>query len=148
MEKQYCQSGEQKQYLIASLKGVIKQAPISVSLFSTHIRVLTMGGRHDPSVRGQIVRLGERYSAKVPESSEVWLARLEAEKALSMDDGEGQARVEEIWGLAREKVKGEEEEVLGIWMWGLGEEQVHLVKDQRKMYEVKKQKQKRTRIEY
>jgi len=130
MEKRYCQSSEQKQYLIASLQGVIKRAPTSVSLFSTHIRVLTMGGGHDPSVRGEIVRLGERYSAKVPESSEVWLARLEAEKAL----GEGQARVEEVWQLAREKVKGEEEEVLRIWMWGLEDEQA---KDQRKMHEVK-----------
>jgi len=59
-----------------------------------------------------------------------------------MDDGEGQARVREIWRLAREKVKGEEDEVLRIWMWGLGDEQVELVEDQRKMYEVKKQKQK------
>jgi len=103
-----------------------------------------MDGHHDPSVRGQIVRFGERYSAKAPESSEVWLARLEAEKALWMDDREGQSRVEEIWQLAREKVKGEEEDVLRVWMWGLGDEQAQLVKDQRKMHEVKKQKQKQT----
>lgn len=96
-----------------------------------------MGGQHDPSVRGQIVRLGERYSTKVPESSEVWLARLEAEKALRMDGGEEQARVEEIWRLAREKVRGEEEGVLRVWMWGLEDEQVELVKDRRKMHEVK-----------
>lgn len=129
-------AGVQKQYLIASLKGVIKQVAPSVSLFSTHIKVLTTGGQHDPGVRAQVVRLGERYSAKVPESSQVWLARLEAEKVLWAGDEEGQGRVGETWRLARQRVGGKEEDVLSVWMWGLEDEQVGFVGDRRKMHEV------------
>jgi hypothetical protein len=99
-----------------------------------------MFGEVNASAPAKVLRLGEKYTAAVPESSQVWLARLAAEKAFlggGANNGKGQTNVVETWRSARQWVAGKEEEVLSVWTWGLGEEEAKLVGDKRKTHEVK-----------
>ncbi|KXN90172.1 U3 small nucleolar RNA-associated protein 6 [Leucoagaricus sp. SymC.cos] len=124
-----------KQYLILSLQGVIQQIQTSASLFSTHIRLLTSVARTDANVPAKVLRLGQKYTAKAPASSQVWLARLAAEKEFGTSGAKGQASVVETWRSARQYVAGKEEDVLNVWIWGLGDEEAKLVGDKRKTHE-------------
>jgi hypothetical protein len=65
------------------------------------------------------------------------LARLNAEKEFGAGGAKGQATVVETWRLARRSVAGPEEEVMKVWLWGLGDEEVKLIGEKRKIHEVK-----------
>lgn len=82
----------------------------------------------------KVINTARKYTSKVPGSSQVWLARLGAEKAF---DGEGQRSVESAWREARNSVTGKEEDVLKVWIWGLGDEEAELVGDKIRNHEVK-----------
>jgi len=76
----------------------------------------------------KVINTARKYTSKVPNSSQVWLARLEAEKAFTRAGGsEGRMSVESAWREARGSVAGREEDVLKVWIWGLGDEEVELV---------------------
>lgn len=120
--------GEQKTYLIASLKRVIQQVTTSPSLLSAHIRLLH---RLDNGVPAKLNRILEKYTSKAPQAAQVWLARLEAEKA-----GGSSVEVAGTWKKARKSVRGKEDGVLKVWMWGLGEGKL-IGENKRMMYEVR-----------
>jgi U3 small nucleolar RNA-associated protein 6 len=103
----------QKTYLIASLKSVIQQVTISPSLLSAHIRLLVRLDKGAPAKLGRII---QKYTGQAPQAAQVWLARLDAEKA-----GASRAEVAATWKKARKSVCGKEEEVLKVWMWGVEE---------------------------
>ncbi|PFH52029.1 hypothetical protein AMATHDRAFT_57722 [Amanita thiersii Skay4041] len=128
----WCSTGidtNQKLYLISSLRSLIQRAPASQSLLSTHIRLLVRFGEDAKKVPAKITRTCRKYTKKVPRSSRVWLARLEAERKYGSDDNE-KTNLMKAWRKAREKVKGTEEEVIQVWRWGLeeGETQEERVK--------------------
>lgn len=41
------------------------------------------------------------------------------------------------WTEARSSVAGEEDDVLKVWIWGLGDEEAKLIGDKRKIHEVR-----------
>jgi U3 small nucleolar RNA-associated protein 6 len=114
----------QKTYLIASLKGVINQVTISPSLLAAHIRLLV---RLDKGTPAKLDRIVQKYTDLAPQAAQVWLARLDAEKG----GGSSAEVVAATWKGARECVRGEEEEVAKVWMWGVHGEK------KREMYEVR-----------
>lgn len=67
----------------------------------------------------------------------MWLARLEAEKVFGASSVEGQRAVAMTWTEARSSVAGEEDDVLKVWIWGLGDEEAKLIGDKRKIHEVR-----------
>lgn len=123
-------------YLISSLQALIQQAKTSPSLLSAHIRLLIGLAGADASVPAKAIRTARKYTSKAPASSQVWLARLEVEKAFGAGGTEGQASVGETWREARNSVAGGEEDVLKVWLWGLGDEEAKLVGDKKMIHEV------------
>lgn len=86
---------------------------------------------------GKVIKTARKYTTKARGSSQVWLARLEAEKTYCSRSGvEGQRVVVSAWKEARESVTGKEEDVLKVWIWGLGDEEAKLVGDKRRIHEV------------
>lgn len=100
-----------KQYLIASLLTLARTPNALPVLQATHLRLLLRDGA--PSKR--ILKLARRY-CRVTNSPDVWLSRLDAEKAA--DDGD----ITAIWSSARSAVQSfpDKSEVEKVWLWGLG----------------------------
>lgn len=132
----------QKVYLISSLQALIQQCSEgSPSLLSAHIRLLMKLVDGDGSDPEKVIDTARKYTTKVPESSQVWLARLEVEKAFRASGSEGRRSVESVWREARCSVTGKEEEVSKVWIWGLGDEEGELVGvDKIKTHKVNKKK--------
>lgn len=99
-----------KQYLIASLHTLARTPDALPVLQATHLRLLLRDGA--PSK--QILKLARRYS-RATNSPDVWLARLDAEKAANNGD------ITTIWSSARSAVQGfpDKREVEKVWLWGL-----------------------------
>ncbi|KAI0073382.1 hypothetical protein K474DRAFT_1721714 [Panus rudis PR-1116 ss-1] len=115
-----------KAYLLGSLRSTTQRAidasvPL-VPLLTTHVRLLAdLSSRETPipllPPRAKIIKLARKYTSlpEVRSNADVWLARLNAERALTQDDGE----VERRWKEARENVHGDA--VAGVWLWGINE---------------------------
>lgn len=84
----------------------------------------------------KVIKMAQKYTTKAPGSCQVWLARLEAEKKFRASGIEGQRAVESVWREARKSVTGKEEDVLKVWIWGLGDEEGQTVVDKRRSHEV------------
>ncbi|KAI6169399.1 U3 small nucleolar RNA-associated protein 6-domain-containing protein [Pisolithus thermaeus] len=99
-----------KQYLIASLLTLARTPNALPVLQATHLRLLLRDGA--PSK--QILKLARRY-CRVTNSPDVWLSRLDAEKAVN--DGD----ITAIWSSARSAVQSfpDKSEVEKVWLWGL-----------------------------
>lgn len=99
-----------KQYLIASLFTLARTPNASPVLQATHLRLLLRDGA--PPKR--ILKLARRY-CRATNSPDVWLSRLDAEKAV--DDGD----ITAIWTSARSVVQSfpDKSEVEKVWLWGL-----------------------------
>ncbi|KAF8513171.1 U3 small nucleolar RNA-associated protein 6-domain-containing protein [Hysterangium stoloniferum] len=80
-------------------------------VLAVHVRLLSRGGE---VMRG--AEMARKYTIKDAGRSNagLWLARLEAEKLAGMEG------VGKTWAEGRNMVSGETEEVLRVWMWGLG----------------------------
>jgi hypothetical protein len=99
----------QRLYLISSVHSLIKRIEPSPVLLAMHIKLLT---QRTPSDRAKTLRMAGKYTGKVPKSATVWLARLEAEKAL----GATRAVVEATWREARRHAEGDGAEKVWLWM--------------------------------
>ncbi|KAI6046054.1 U3 small nucleolar RNA-associated protein 6-domain-containing protein [Pisolithus marmoratus] len=99
---------------LPTLDAALKQYLINPNalpvLQATHLRLLLRNGA--PSK--QILKLARKYS-RVTNSPDVWLARLDAEKAAN--DGD----ITTIWSSARSAVQSfpDKSEVEKVWLWGL-----------------------------
>ncbi|KAF8629265.1 hypothetical protein AX17_005844 [Amanita inopinata Kibby_2008] len=104
-------------YLISSLRSLLQRAPTSPSLLSTHIRLLVrFGAGKSPA---KVLRICQKYTNQAPQSSRVWLARLDAERQLRTREDEDRAILMEGWAKARSEVRGSEVELIPVWMWGI-----------------------------
>ncbi|KAL4080344.1 U3 small nucleolar RNA-associated protein 6-domain-containing protein [Scleroderma yunnanense] len=112
--KEWCQSPTLdpalKQYLISSLRRSAQQPGASSILQATHLRLLLS---EDKSSKGAL-KLAKRYSLTT-DAPEVWLARLDAEKAANEHD------VQLTWTMACSTVHNyaKKEDVEKVWLWGL-----------------------------
>ncbi|XP_006460937.1 hypothetical protein AGABI2DRAFT_185273 [Agaricus bisporus var. bisporus H97] len=102
-----------KTYLIASLKGVIQQVTTSPSLLSAHIRLLVIFANGDKNLGAKFGRLIEKYTEKVPQAAQVWLARLDAAR-VGVSSAEDERALAGTWKKARNSVSGKEEDILKI----------------------------------
>lgn len=127
----------QRLYLIASLQSLLtKRETTSASLSSAHIRILlntpssnTSGSSTTnsavitaaaPDVK--ILNFARKYTARIPESAAVWLARLEAEKRINPSV----ENIEKAWAEARKCVAEDATgDVQLVWMWGLSDSDVY-----------------------
>ncbi|KIJ67863.1 hypothetical protein HYDPIDRAFT_107389 [Hydnomerulius pinastri MD-312] len=114
-----------KQYLISSLQALAQSSGSLPVLQATNIRLLL----RDSVPSKKMLKLARRYSM-VSTSPDVWLARLDAEKA------SGEASVLSAWASARVAVRpnGDEKGVKSVWLWGFD----HLLvrwEDQQALYE-------------
>lgn len=144
-------SAIQRAYLLGSLRSLIQvtidsKTPLS-PLLSTHLTLLTYfaGKRGQADLTetdipllpssSKMLKLARKYTTlpSTRNSSPLWLARLETEKALLIPNPEaspenengddsvrrtsGVEEVEKSWKEARESVSGEG--VIDIWMWGV-----------------------------
>lgn len=99
-----------KQYLIASLSTLARPPDALPILQATHLRLLLRDGA--PPKR--ILKLARRY-CRATNAPDVWLSRLDAEKAVN--DGD----ITAIWSSARSAVQSfpDKREVEKVWLWGL-----------------------------
>lgn len=98
-------------YLISSLKSLIQHAKASPSLLAAHIKLLLQTPSIPPA---KVLRIAEKYTNKVPQSSRVWLARLVVEAT-----SRGDAAALGVWREARTRVGSQEEDVMEVWLWGV-----------------------------
>lgn len=145
MENRTLNEKGQKTYLIASLKGVIQQVTTSPSLLSAHIRLLVIFANGDKNLGAKFGRLIEKYTEKVPQAAQVWLARLDAAR-VGASSAEDERALAATWKKARNSVSGKEEDILKVWLWGL--EEAKLFRDNKRiMYEVRTLVETRERLE-
>lgn len=105
----------QKRYLIAALQRLIRRSPSpSPALLATHLRACLASGA--PEELGAVVNLARAYTGKSPDAPDVWLARLDVERACAA----GTAQVEAAWAEARQSAKGAPGDLEAVWAWGLG----------------------------
>src|ERR1700734_522423 len=70
----------QRLYLISSLQSLARHESASPSLCSAHIRLLISPSNAGAASPEKILKLARKYTSNIPQSAEVWLARLGAEK--------------------------------------------------------------------
>lgn len=117
---------------MSSLQSFARQESASPSLCATHIRLLSSPSNPIPPSPVKVLKLARKYSSEIPDSVEVWLARLTAEKQYA-----SRKEVEQAWADARDSVQGTSEDLERVWMWGL-EQYVDddEVEDMRRIHEV------------
>ncbi|KAH7926525.1 hypothetical protein BV22DRAFT_1008879 [Leucogyrophana mollusca] len=100
-------------YLIASLQALARQPNASPLLQAAHIRVLLT---HNSAAAKKTLKLARKYAAG-SSSANVWLVRLDAERASPGGGGDMKA----AWESARKSVRGDtsDQSVEKIWLWGL-----------------------------
>ncbi|KIM69184.1 hypothetical protein SCLCIDRAFT_104260 [Scleroderma citrinum Foug A] len=112
--KEWCQSPTLdptlKQYLVSSLRGMAQQPGALPVLQATHLRLLLRDGK--PSK--MTLKLARRYSLAT-DSPDVWLARLDVEKAINEHDAQS------TWSIACSTVHNypRKEDIEKVWLWGL-----------------------------
>ncbi|KAH6914193.1 U3 snoRNP protein [Coprinopsis sp. MPI-PUGE-AT-0042] len=100
-----------RNYLISSLKRLIQHEKASPSLLAAHIKLLQQTPSFPPA---KVLRVAEKYTNKVPQSSRVWLARLAVEAK-----ARGDAAALDVWREARTRVGSNQEDVMEVWLWGV-----------------------------
>jgi hypothetical protein len=101
--------GAQRLYLLGCLQTLTSGTEVEGRVLATHVRLLS----GDAQQLDKAVARGRRYTARARGDADVWLARLDAERAA----GVAAERVAGAWREARGAVGGEARE--RVWMWGL-----------------------------
>lgn len=108
----------QKLYVLSSLQALIRREKDSVSLLCAHIKLLTEAAQRGTVESTKALETARRYTARVPESGSVWVARLGAVKKLSQNVD----MVDKIWHEARRSVSPSDKDLVNVWTWGLSKD--------------------------
>ncbi|KAG8923061.1 U3 snoRNP protein, partial [Tulasnella sp. 418] len=102
-------------YLIQSLHALILSLPshrLSPSLLATDLRLSISPRNPIPPSGTKVTKTSQKYSNLFPDSTEIWLARLQI--AGKNADSE---LIKKTWKEARKLAKGDTEELLQVWLY-------------------------------
>lgn len=87
------------------------------SLLVAHLELLHRYSNPSPSLAPKILKLAKKYTSRAPNSSELWLARLQFEDLYS--DGSSWHKVWEEGRKSIGKNEADSGSVEHVWLWGL-----------------------------
>ncbi|KAG9018679.1 U3 snoRNP protein [Tulasnella sp. 427] len=104
-----------KEYFTRSLRTLIANLPrsrICSKLLATDLQLCRLRQTQDGATTAKLVARARKYIDLFPSSSEIWISYLEAVKSAEI------AEWEALWSEAREKARGNVDELCRIWLWG------------------------------